>query len=300
MSGSHTIADVSRIAGIPKDLLRQWERRYGYPKPTRDRNGDRIYSNEELDKLIAIRHLQEQGKQPGKLMALDLTRLRSMLQPPKVALDSEQMIALLESDDPLALRTWLQSQLVTLGLRAFIHKVLAPATRALGDAWASGRVQIHQEHLYTELVKRLVRQALAELYRDDGNPKVMLTTMQGEAHSLGLLMVEALLRSSGAEVIPFGTDMPISDIIKASHSHEVDVIGLSFSCHSRSDEAIAMLSGLRQQVDPKIRIWVGGAAFSAAAIMPEGVRLIATLDELEQVLRASQQRELRIDSSSGS
>ena len=32
-----------------------WERRYGYPKPARNDNGDRIYSNEELDKLIAIR-----------------------------------------------------------------------------------------------------------------------------------------------------------------------------------------------------------------------------------------------------
>ena len=72
MNAQHSISDVSRIAGIPKDLLRMWERRYGYPKPARNENGDRIYSNEELDKLIAIRHLQEQGKRPGKLMALDL------------------------------------------------------------------------------------------------------------------------------------------------------------------------------------------------------------------------------------
>ena len=289
MSGTHSIADVSRIAGIPKDLLRMWERRYGYPKPMRDDNGDRIYSNEDLDKLIAIRHLQEQGKRPGKLMALDLSQLRSMMRTPKVELDGEQLIALLQSDDPFELRGWLQSQLVTLGLRAFIHRVLAPATRALGDAWAAGRVHVHQEHLYTELVKSLVRQALVEVYREQGTPKVMLTTMQGEVHSLGLLMVEALLRSGGAEVIPFGTDMPMSDIIKASLSHRVEVIGLSFSCYFRNDEAIAMLSGLRQRVDPQIQIWVGGAAFSVDAIMPEGVQLIASLQKLEQVLEASQQ-----------
>ena len=71
MSDSHTISDVSRIAGIPKDLLRMWERRYNYPKPDRDNNGDRIYSNEQLDKLIAIRQLVDQGKRPGKLMGMD-------------------------------------------------------------------------------------------------------------------------------------------------------------------------------------------------------------------------------------
>ena len=213
-----------------------------------------------------------------------------MMRAPKVELDSDQLVALLESDDPLVLRGWLQNQLVRLGLRSFIHNVMAPATRALGHAWAAGRLQVHQEHLYTEQVKSLIRQALAEVYRDDGSPMVMLTTMQGETHSLGLLMVEALLRIGGAAVIPFGTDMPISEIIKASISHEVDVIGLSFSCNFHSDEAIAMLSGLRQRIDPRVRIWIGGAAFAADLVMPEGVELIGSLHDLEQVLAACQQQ----------
>lgn len=291
MNEYHSIGDVSRIAGIPKDLLRMWERRYGYPNPARDENGDRIYSNEELDKLIAIRHLQEQGKRPGKLMALDLPKLRSMMKRPGLELDEEQLIALFQSDDPLALRGWLQGQLVTQGLRTFIHQVLAPATRMVGDAWAAGRIQIHQEHLYTELVTSLVRQALVEVYREGGSPRVMLTTMQGETHGIGLLMVEVLLRSAGADVITFGTDMPISEIIQASKSHRVDVIGLSFSSYFRSDEASAMLGGLRQRVDANVQIWIGGAAFPADAVLPEGVRLIDSLYKLEQVLAEFQHKQ---------
>ena len=292
MNDYHTIGDVSRIAGIPKDLLRMWERRYGYPKPARDNNGDRLYSNEELDKLIAIRQLQEQGKRPGKLMALDLPKLRSMMKSPGLELDGEQMIALFQSDDPLALRGWLHGQLVTNGLRAFIHKVLAPATRMVGDAWAAGRIQIHQEHLYTELVTSLVRQALVEVYREEGSPRVMLTTMQGEMHGLGLLMVEVLLRSAGADVIAFGTDMPLSDIIQASQNHRIDVIGLSFSGHFRRDEAGAMLTGLRERIDANVQIWVGGAAFEADATLPPGVRLIDSLYQLEQVLAGFQHRQI--------
>ncbi|MGD8932804.1 MAG: MerR family transcriptional regulator, partial [Chromatiales bacterium] len=87
MNNHHSISDVSRIAGIPKDLLRMWERRYGYPKPQRDVNGDRIYSDSQLDKLILIRQLVDQGKRPGKLMGLDLSELKALQQVPKVALD---------------------------------------------------------------------------------------------------------------------------------------------------------------------------------------------------------------------
>ena len=33
------ISAVEREAGLSKDVLRMWERRYGFPKPLRDDNG---------------------------------------------------------------------------------------------------------------------------------------------------------------------------------------------------------------------------------------------------------------------
>jgi len=112
----------------------------------------------------------------------------------------------------------------------------------------------------------------------------MLTTMQGELHSLGLLMVEALLLLDGAEVMSFGTEMPIRDIRQAAVNHKADVIALSFSSHFRNDEAVAMLSGLRQLIDPRVGIWVGGTAFSDGQNMPTGVELIDGLEGVELAL----------------
>lgn len=112
----------------------------------------------------------------------------------------------------------------------------------------------------------------------------MLVTLQGEPHSLGLLMVEALLRIGGTEVIPFGTEMPISDIKKAAVGHEVDVIGLSFSCNFRNDEAIVKLSSLRKRIDHRTQIWAGGAAFSSGQNMPVGVKLLGSLQAMELAL----------------
>ncbi len=286
MKDNRTISDVSRIAGIPKDLLRMWERRYGYPKPTRDGNGDRVYSDEQLDKLIVIRQLVEQGKRPGKLMALDLPQLKSLQKAPKVALDTDQLVALLKAGDAIALRGWLQNQLLAQGLRAFIHWVMVPATLAVGEAWSRGELEIYEEHLYTEVIKSLVRQSLAEHYHEGHEPRVMLTTVPGEQHNLGLLMVEVLLRLGGAEVISFGTEMPFRDIRKAALSHKVDVIGLSFSVSFKTEDAIVVLSGLRQMIDPGIRIWVGGAVLNSGLVMPEGVELLDGLHGLEQALAA--------------
>jgi methanogenic corrinoid protein MtbC1 len=284
MSNHHNISDVSRLAGIPKDLLRMWERRYGYPKPERDGNGDRIYSDAQLDKLILIRQLVEQGKRPGKLMGLDLSALKALQQTPKIALDFDRLVELLRASDAVSLRSWFQGQLQSLGLRSFIHQVMVPAIQKVGESWSTGELAIYQEHLFTELVKGLVRQSLAEHYLQDAEPKVMLTTVPGEQHSLGLLMVEALLRLGGAEVISFGTEMPFRDIKEAASSHRVDVIGLSFSGSFKQDDAVVMLNGLRQLIEPTIRIWVGGAAFEPDSELPGGVELIDDLHGLERAI----------------
>ncbi len=38
------ISAVERETGLSKDVLRMWERRYGFPKPGRDDNGERQYT----------------------------------------------------------------------------------------------------------------------------------------------------------------------------------------------------------------------------------------------------------------
>ncbi|MEJ2403420.1 MAG: cobalamin B12-binding domain-containing protein [Candidatus Thiodiazotropha sp.] len=290
MNGNHSISDVSRIAGIPKDLLRMWERRYDYPKPERDINGDRVYSDDQLNKLILIRQLVDQGCRPGKLMGLEQTELAVLLKSPHAELDFDRLIELLRADNAPELHDWLAQQIQSLGLRAFIHQLMVPANRIVGEAWNSGELAVYEEHLYTEMVTGLVRQSLAEIPGGHKSPRIMLTTLPGEQHSLGLLMVEALLRLGGAEVIPFGIEMPFRDIIDAAQTHNVDVIGLSFSSNFKLDDAIVMLSGLRQMVEKETSIWVGGSAFQADTQLPEGIALLEDLFALERAMATWKQR----------
>jgi MerR family transcriptional regulator, light-induced transcriptional regulator len=286
MNDSHSISDVSRIAGIPKDLLRMWERRYDYPKPERDLNGDRVYTDDQLNKLILIRQLVDQGRRPGKLMTLELTQLNELLAKNQTVLDFDRLIERLRADNAPDLKEWLTRQIQSLGLRAFIHQVMVPANRIVGEAWNGGDLAVYEEHLYTEMVTGLVRHSLADIPAGSGEPRVMLTTLPGEQHSLGLLMVEALLRLGGAEVISFGIEMPFRDIIEAARTHRVDIIGLSFSGYFKLDDALVMLSGLRQMVEAETAIWAGGSAFGEERQLPSGVTILTDLYAVERSLAA--------------
>ena len=52
-----SIAAVERDTGIGKDTLRVWERRYRFPEPGRDANGERIYPLAQVEKPVSYTHL---------------------------------------------------------------------------------------------------------------------------------------------------------------------------------------------------------------------------------------------------
>ena len=52
-----TIAEVERETGLAKDTLRVWERRYGFPTPERDAQGERRYDEAQVQRLRWIKRL---------------------------------------------------------------------------------------------------------------------------------------------------------------------------------------------------------------------------------------------------
>ena len=76
------IAAVERETGLSKDLLRVWERRYGFPSPSRDAFGERAYPADQVDRLHLLRRLLDAGHRPGRVVPLPAERLRALLEAP--------------------------------------------------------------------------------------------------------------------------------------------------------------------------------------------------------------------------
>lgn len=74
-----SISIVEKKTGVNKFLLRMWERRYDFPKPERDEKGERIYSEQDIKKLILVKKLMELGDRPSKVIKLSLESLEQKL-----------------------------------------------------------------------------------------------------------------------------------------------------------------------------------------------------------------------------
>ncbi len=69
---------VEKETSISKYLLRMWERRYTFPRPERDAKGERVYSNEDVEKLKIIKRLMEEGYRPSKIINQSLDALKDL------------------------------------------------------------------------------------------------------------------------------------------------------------------------------------------------------------------------------
>ena len=259
------ISAVERESGLSKDVLRMWERRYGFPKPMRDDNGERQYSVTEVAKLRAIKRLMDVGFRPGKIIhssqdelnALADRRVAPLREQAAPALERE-ILTLLSKHDASALQHELANLLMRQGLQRFVQETLASLNHAVGDAWMRGELAVFEEHLYTEQLNSALRTAINAFPRQKGSPRLLLTTFPGEQHGMGLLMVEALLVPEGAQCISLGVQTPIEDIRRAALALDVQVVALSFSAAFPLRQAGDGLALLRRQLPATIALWAGG------------------------------------------
>ena len=135
-----------------------------------------------------------------------------------------------------------------------------------------------EEHLFTELTKRVLRQAIVALPPGSAGPRVLLTSVPDEPHGLGLLMLEALFALERADCIPLGLQTPLVDISRAAAAHRVDIVALSFSSAFPTRQLAPVLQQLRQLLPATVELWVGGAGM-ARATPPEGIRHFQTLEQ---------------------
>ncbi|WP_010545320.1 MerR family transcriptional regulator [Sphingomonas elodea] len=266
------IADVERETGLSKDVLRIWERRYGFPVPVRDAQGRRCYSAEQVRRLHLLRALVDRGGRPAELMRESDAVLAGRLQalgaaapvPPVASVPHlDEALRHLAADRPEALEALFQRHVLEFGLRRFLLDVAVPLATGVGEAWESGRLAIHQEHVFSDCLLRFLAEATrrwraASPDAVPRSPRMLLATLPGEQHLIGLAMVETWSTLDGCACRSLGGGLPVAEIAAAARAQRADIVALSFSACFDPARGQAQLAMLGDLLDKGCQLWIGG------------------------------------------
>jgi methanogenic corrinoid protein MtbC1 len=280
-----SISLVSRETGISVATLRKWEQRYGIPKPNRHNGYTRSYSHEEIVQLQKIKRLIDQGAKPSQV----LTDNSIVLNTPNVSpiIQSSEtdfihhVLTILIKHEMKKLPALLEKKLKKLGIFDFVEQVAQPLTVAVGEKWSSGELSIFVEHYYTQQMSLILTNAAIRKERDSKNiPRILLTTLSGEKHTLGLAMVQALLFNENACCINLGAELPLSEFQKAAKDYHVNIVGLSFSSAFPKRTMLPALTELRRNLPAEIDLWIGGTGAKQISVLPDGIQALYSPSEI--------------------
>lgn len=291
-TGGYSIRVTSRLTGISAHTLRMWERRYGFPVPERTAGGTRRYSGEDVACLKLIARALDAGYRPHEVVGKPRPALEKILAeqvvasaPPRGSAPSvERVIELVAQNEVEALRAEVRGAVAVLGPKRFLTDFAHPVAVAVGEGWSAGRLTVAQEHWTTEVITTQVRALMAGYEALDGRPAVLLCTLAGEQHALGLNFVALYLALSGASTRLLGVNLPREDIVEAALALGVDVVGVSVSRGQLDDATREALAALLRDLPRRLELWVGGEGAAGAGLEALGIHVAATFDDLDREL----------------
>jgi len=278
------IGTVERDTGIARDTLRIWERRYGFPEPVRNDKGERMYPDVQLRRLQRIRRLLDQGLRPGKVVGLndvDLDKLEANLYPTKPLNDSvAQILDVLQNTDGLELESAISIIYLQQGMQTFLTETVVPLLYTVGERWSMGKLEIFEEHMLTQVLTRFLDSEISLLQKKAMKPRVLLATLPGEKHTLGLLMLAAMLSSRNISIVNLGGEVPLDQIVAAIERFDAEIIGITFSSTYKYEHIRNNIIELRESIEEDVDIWMGGEGAKRLRKLPNGVTKFTSLDAL--------------------
>ena len=213
-----TIKDLENLSGIKAHTIRIWEQRYNFIKPERTDTNIRHYSNTELKKILNISLLNKygfkishidkinEGEVQEKILAITNTEAQ------QERLVNDLIHSMIEMDME-KLEQILDNYIISRGIERTIIQLIFPFLEKIGILWVTNHISPAQEHLVTNILRQKVIVGIEGINTPlKTNKKVLLFLPEGEYHELGLLFVNFLFKSKGAQVIYLGANISLEDV----------------------------------------------------------------------------------------
>lgn len=268
------------MTGVPEPTLRTWERRYAVVTPMRTESGYRIYTNEAIAVLAAMRKLVDAGWSPAEAARAlrdgtvptsgppvpDLEGgLRPLGDGGNAASYMEQFLTSAVKMDLPGIEESLDRGFTIGSFEHVVDAWLFPTLIALGEGWARAEIDVAGEHLASHAVLRRLSAAFDAAGSRSRGPAVVIGLPPGSRHELGALAFATAARRRGLDVLYLGADVPATSWEAAVLGHSARAAVLAVVTPADRPSASATVQQLRA-LHPDLLIAAGGC--SSAGLAP--------------------------------
>jgi methanogenic corrinoid protein MtbC1 len=304
-TGRHPIRVVSKRTGLTPAVLRAWEKRYGVVTPSRTEGGQRLYSDEDVERLALLGRAVDEGRKISRVAELSLEELRELVRedeverreasPPEAlgrtsaAVLLERATSAVQEMDQRGLERLLTRAAMAHPVPVTLDRIVSPLLGVIGDGWEDGTLTPAHEHLAAGVIRRFLEWLLETVSVEENAPAVVTTTTPGDRHELGALITAVSAAAEGWRAVFLGPDLPPQDVVVAADELGARLVALSTVDPPTEEGMTDAVGELRRRLPEDIGIVVGGPAVAKSGKMAaaEGVQVLTSQEDFREMLRES-------------
>ncbi len=294
-NGNYNIQQVSNVTGLSKQVIRKWEERYDLVHPKRLDNGYRIYSEEDVRKLLKVKALSEQGyslKQAAVLVEdealIEVEKKVEFTSSKNLTDFNDYILRLLEkgtSCNEIELNFILQQAYHHYGLEDFLKLVVLPFLQEVGNRWEKDEWDEYQEAVSSMVVRDYLVQIRRNFkYRDDA-PLVIGCCLPHEEHEVPMHVLLLQFMMKGWKSILIGASPATGSIESMVERLRPKLVLLSATTTIPFERNPKLLAGLDQfaELHPSVEFYIGGAG-AMQYFACKNLKNIRLANSMEEVL----------------
>ncbi len=286
--GRYTVNEVEHRTKVPASTLRQWERRYGFPKPERSDSGYRLYGESDIRSIELMKQRIAEGISASRAAELVAQAETGAAPESLKGLQKELLDALLGFDEIRADQVFSQAHSFH-SVETVFSELVPHLMREIGLLWQQGEIPVTTGNFAGTYVQSRLQTLLSMSAHGEAGGRVIVACAPLERHELGALALAALLRRAGYHVLYLGADTPVSELRDLARAVQPCAVMVSATL----SESVARLQDARRhflEMAPVVAF--GGAAFNRSPelaaelhgvfLAPDASSAVRRFDELVQ------------------
>ena len=228
--GHFSISDLEQLSGIKAHTIRMWEQRYGLLRPLRSATNIRMYSNDDLRRLLNVSTLCGRGRRISQVACLNDAEMQAaVLACSNDSHDYHQqvnaLLAAMLSFDERHLNHLFNEATAWLGFEKMMLYVAYPLLQRIGLMWLAGTMNPAQEHLLTHLLRQKMLAATDALPDVPASARCWVLFLPAhELHELALLFMNYALRARGQHTLYLGQNLPVEELTAVCEACQPDAV----------------------------------------------------------------------------
>lgn len=282
-----SIRQVIDLTGVSEFTIRGWENRYQAITPMRTEKGRRLYTQEDLLKIRALKDLVERGNQISSIAHLNLDELRELLVKDQINneidLRHPEINAIIKNSDTFAwdkVQKIFQSQRKKNNGKEIIFKFILPLIKKINTLVARNQLSISREHILSAMIKEELYFLKNNQSTKKSKAKIVFATPEDELHEMGILLSSTLANLSQLTCLYLGVNTPRQQIVDVCMRFEATHLVVS-STSLNSEKFLHFVHFLDKHLPKETAICMGGPVLANLSFnLKREFHVFWTIDEI--------------------